>query len=429
MKELLKQLKVPSHQTSSAKAQAEFLFQELAPEEQFSRLLRTAAAKGLPLAAWRLPGKAHPCLVIDLGGEAARLQPDLETLPPGFLVAPYATELLAPDAAENPQCRFIKADLFWSGDANALEQVQLLSAEKKSRAEAFLEECLQSTLPGVPYPVGSGTATESSPEQYLRLVEASVEAIKSGDFQKNVCARAKAVALPKTFRLEHFFSTLSRVYPNAFISLVAMPEVGTWVGATPEVLISVDKHQQFTTVALAGTQPKPPDMRLADAVWRQKEIEEQAMVSRYIINCLKRIRVREFEEIGPRTVAAANLLHLRTDFTIDLKEVNYPNLPTRMLELLHPTSAVCGLPKAPAAAFLEQHEALDRSFFAGFLGPVNLLQETHLFVNLRCMQLFADSAVLYAGAGITADSVPEREWQETEHKCQTLLDIIDNTST
>lgn len=395
------------------------------PGQEFARMLQLAAAKNHAFAAWRLPGQQEPNLLIDLGGQATKVHPSLEQLPAGFLFAPYKADLSAPDARQHPECFFLNAHIFRDGARQESELAEDLAPELQQQAEDFFQALTEGEVPEPGgYPAPACTATTTPKEHYLQLVEQSVAAIKSGLFQKNVCARAMEVDLPADFRLEQFFQKLSAAYPNAFVSLVAIPGLGTWIGATPEVLISVDREQTFCTVALAGTQRREPGMLPADAVWRQKEIEEQAMVSRYIINCLKKIRIREFEEVGPRTVAAANLLHLRTDFTIDLREVHYPNLPTVMLELLHPTSAVCGLPKAPAAAFLEQHEQLDRSFFAGFLGPVNLLQETRLFVNLRCMQLFRSSAMLYAGAGITADSVAEREWQETEHKYQTLLDIL-----
>ncbi|MBW3545751.1 MAG: chorismate-binding protein [Bacteroidetes bacterium] len=394
----------------------------------FDALLKAALAAGYPIAAWRLPGKDKANLLIDLSGKASRVHPDLEEMPGGFLFAPFETDLTAPQAEEKSQCYFLKADLMWVGEENRPVLSRGLSPGERQKGEALLTTATQQTKAPAnkhtSYPVAGAKPGNTPKAQYLQLVQDSVAAIQRGDFQKNVCARTKAVDLPLDFNLNNFFDKLCKAYPAAFVSIVAAPGLGTWVGASPEVLISVNKDQQFCTVALAGTQPRQEGMPMVDAVWRQKEIEEQAMVSRYIINCLKKIRVREFEEIGPRTVAAANLLHLRTDYRIDLKEVDYPKLPTAMLQLLHPTSAVCGLPKEPAAAFLKAHEELDRSFFSGFLGPVKLQEETHLFVNLRCMQLFKDSALLFAGAGITADSVPEREWQETEHKCQTLLNII-----
>src|SRR5690606_14602969 len=157
-----------------------------------------------------------------------------------------------------------------------------------------------------------------------------------------------------------------------------------------------------------------PAQAISQASWTQKEIEEQALVSRYIINCFKKIRLREYDEKGPKTVKAGNLMHLKTDFTVDTRSVNFPELATVMLELLHPTSAVCGMPRQPALEFIKNNEGFDRRLYSGYLGPVNLMGETNLFVNLRCMALKSDQATIYAGAGVTVDSDPEKEWQETE---------------
>jgi isochorismate synthase len=99
-----------------------------------------------------------------------------------------------------------------------------------------------------------------------------------------------------------------------------------------------------------------------------------------------------------------------------------------MLSLLHPTSAVCGTPKEAAIDWIKQAEAHDREFYSGYLGPVNLNDEIYLFVNLRTVKVRKEtngySATYYAGCGITEDSDPEKEWEETEMKCQTLQRIL-----
>ena len=157
----------------------------------------------------------------------------------------------------------------------------------------------------------------------------------------------------------------------------------------------------------------------------QKEIEEQALVSRYIINCFKKIRLREFGEHGPKTWKAGNLLHLRTEFEVDMNATNFPQLGTVMLKLLHPTSAICGMPRQESIDFIQQNEGMDRGLYSGYLGPINYKNESNLFVNLRCMQWSYREAELYAGAGVTIDSIPEAEWEETEMKMNTLLKVIE----
>ena len=172
-------------------------------------------------------------------------------------------------------------------------------------------------------------------------------------------------------------------------------------------------------------------------MWSQKEIEEQALVSP--------LHHRVFQENPAARVPGrrpqnhhlpGNLMHLSTRlYGGHTQAVCYPQLGTVMLRLLHPTSAVCGTPRDAAFHFIRQHEAHERELYGGYLGPVNLnadhesLNETatHLFVHIRCMKVEGSRATLYAGAGITQDSVPEREWHETEMKCQTLLSVIGNS--
>jgi isochorismate synthase len=107
-----------------------------------------------------------------------------------------------------------------------------------------------------------------------------------------------------------------------------------------------------------------------------------------------------------------------------MRATNFPQLGSVMLQLLHPTAAVCGMPLEPSLAFLKENEGYDREFYAGYLGPVNINNNTNLFVNLRCMKLLDKKALLFAGAGITIDSLPEKELEETEIKFSTLLNVI-----
>ena len=110
----------------------------------------------------------------------------------------------------------------------------------------------------------------------------------------------------------------------------------------------------------------------------------------------------------------------KTTFKVNNNISSAVELGNTMLELLHPTSAVCGMPKSSAADFIKKYENGNREFYSGYLGPVNHQKEIHLFVNLRCMQLLKNTAILYAGAGVTEDSNPEKEWLETALKMNTL---------
>ncbi|MBK8045742.1 MAG: chorismate-binding protein [Anaerolineales bacterium] len=229
--------------------------------------------------------------------------------------------------------------------------------------------------------------------------------------------------MPAGFDAADAFLELCVRFPQAFVSLVAIPGVGTWLGASPEVLLTVN-GASLTTMALAGTQRRPENQLLEEVHWGAKETLEQEMVSIYIRDFFRAAGVAGVREVGPRTTPAGNMVHLQTLFEVDLPEAARFSLANRVLEELHPTSAVCGMPKHKALAFILANEGYDRSFYSGFLGPMHIDGASSLYVNLRCMQLRENVASLYVGAGITAASDPDAEWRETELKAETALSVL-----
>ena len=384
-------------------------------------LVAGALRTGRPLAVWREPDDEHPHLLVARSLEAAYtgLPPALDAqAPAGFAFFPFR------DSDHNPAL-FLPADVRYDVARPEMVAVSAAARELVPLLTAWLAQPPLGEMAWhySPRPVPH-SATEA---EYTALVRTGVAAIEAKAVMKVVSSRAARRPIPAGFDPLAAFAELSQKYPRAFVSLVSVPGVGTWLGASPEVLAEVTADGQFHTMALAGTQPLTPGLLPQAAIWRQKEIEEQALVARYIVSCFKQLRLREYHETGPRTVAAGQLLHLRTDFEVDLQNVPSPaSLGTDMLRLLHPTSAVGGMPKVPALAFLQQHEGYDRAYYSGFLGPVNVVAPgiSRLFVNLRCLQLRATEAVLYAGTGLTIDSDPEREWQETAMKMQTISAVL-----
>ena len=380
-----------------------------------------ALRTGRPLAIWREPGAAHARLLISRSLEDAYtgLPPALDAAAPaGFAFFPFR------DSDHNPAL-FLPADVQYDLAQPAAVRVSGAARALVPNLTAWLA---LPPLPALAWPYSPQPAPPATTEaDYHRLVRAGVAAIAAKDVVKVVSSRVAHRPLPPGFDPLAAFGALCDQYARAFVSLVSVPGVGTWLGATPEVLAQVTADGYFHTMALAGTQPLVPGHAPQEAIWRQKEIEEQALVARYIVNCFKQLRLREYHEAGPRTAVAGQLLHLRTDFEVDLKNVPSPaSLGTDMLRLLHPTSAVGGMPKAAALEFLRRHEGYDRAYYSGFLGPVNVAAPgvSGLYVNLRCLQLRPTEAILYAGTGLTADSDPAREWQETELKLSTVAAIL-----
>jgi isochorismate synthase len=376
-------------------------------------LLNYALENDLPIAFWHLPNAPRRYLIISQTYRVLEKNYPLEELSAGFMFAPFDREKPA---------MFLPGDFIFAFENDSLRPPE---TPAEIASAAWLEEKLKSSPVIHPAPFTSKPLSEVELQQdYLALVKLSTEAIEKGTFEKIVPSRTRVIDLPKDFDVVRSFEKLCARYPLALVSFVSIPGTGTWLGATPEALVSVENKTIFKTVALAGTLPYQEGMNLRAVAWTQKEIEEQALVERYVISCFKKLRIREYEEHGPKTVVAGNVVHLKSDFTVDMKSINFPQLGSVMLQLLHPTSAVCGMPLEPSLEFLKQHEGYDREFYAGYLGPVHVDTDIHLYVNLRCMKLLDGKAILFAGAGVTFDSIPEKEWEETEMKFNTLLNVI-----
>ncbi len=392
--------------------------------EWLQRISQLSFEHNFQIACWRLPKSHETNVLLDLTGTIKHRKVDLEELKSGFVFSPYQQD-------ETKEAIYLQSDIYFTLGKGEKESPEpnLQGYKAQEVWEAVLQTKLKTKTSQSYYTADNTLDIKSTtPESFKQTVSKAVQAIQAGEFYKVVPARTKRIPLSESFNLVKAYLTLCEKYPNAFVSLVSLPGIGTWLGASPEVLIRVDKDDYFHTMALAGTQVVQGENPLKEVAWTQKEIEEQALVSRYIINCFKQIRLREYEEVGPKTIIAGHLMHLRTDYRVNMKATNFPQLGTVMLSLLHPTSAICGMPKQPAMDFLAAHESFSRSFFSGFLGPVNIQEETQLFVNLRCAQLLDEEAVLYAGAGVTEDSDPEKEWIETEMKCKIMQAVLNPTS-
>ncbi|GAB1446841.1 chorismate-binding protein [Flammeovirgaceae bacterium] len=379
-----------------------------AEKEIIEGLLHEYLTDGSAIGLWRLPNNSKKNLIVCTEGTQLLDELPIEDLGTGFVFAPFDSK---------KKKIFLKANKSYSienGEANSNISDSHFSTKDKKNTKG----------PVGFYAAAPHKGENSIQSDFTSLVKNAIQQVEFGNFEKLVPSRCKQIELSATFNLLDTFNTLCEKYPNAFVSLVSAPEVGTWIGASPELLVSVNEQMRFKTVAVAGTQVLHPQTNLKHLAWTQKEIEEQALVSRYIINCFKKIRLREYVELGPKTWQAGNLVHLKTEFEVDMTATNFPQLGSTMLKLLHPTSAVCGMPREESIAFLKANESFDRSFYSGYLGPINYENETSLFVNLRCMQWSNNKAVLYAGAGVTLDSIPEKEWEETELKMNTLLDVI-----
>lgn len=234
--------------------------------------------------------------------------------------------------------------------------------------------------------------------------------IDIGRFEKVVLTKIKKI--PFIQHPSEVFLRLKKKYLNTFNYLLSSPELGTWMGATPEKLCEIE-GKEVTAISLAGTKSK-------NEKWTDKEIEEQLYVTRFIKEKLASLHCRNVNVDGPHSINAGPVQHLHSSITAELMS---KEIWRKVIEDLHPTPATCGIPSRTSREFINKIEGHDRVIYTGFIG---IFEETKksCFVNLRCMELFENEAALFVGGGITKSSELDQEWNETERKASTLEDII-----
>lgn len=250
---------------------------------------------------------------------------------------------------------------------------------------------------------------EENQFEYEAKLGKVIEFIKENQLSKLVVSRRKVFDFEeKKINLSRTFLNLCKSYPNAFVYFF-IKDGKCWIGAFSELLGKFDKKtSEFETMSLAGTLP-------VNETWTAKEIEEQKPVTDFIKNILKNYS-SEVEQSETYDHISGNIKHLRTDFKAKIMSEDLENL----ISELHPTPAVCGIPKDLCKSAIEKFESHPRNFYAGYI-KVETEETVQYFVNLRCAEFFENACLIYVGGGITAESSPEKEWRETELKSEAIL--------
>jgi isochorismate synthase len=364
-----------------------------------SNLQRVCLKQNIPFASYRLPLQSEIMTLVQHHSMPEKLD-SLQNIDQkiGFVVSPFNETHKHETYLLNPDCVFF---------SNEIEDIYI---QKLSGNNRYLS-------------IGKQTETKlvtTVSTDFIGQVNKAVTAMNEGEFQKVVLSKIRLEKLPDYFEPEIFFLKLCEKYPAAFVYMIQLPEVGCWMGATPEPLLTIE-NESVKTVSLAGTQ-LATNAEIDSYTWSEKEIEEQGIVTDFVEQTLRSLQIGNYTKVGPMNYQAANLIHLKTAFEFAQTDLN--NQLGDFLKALHPTPSVGGLPKVEALDFILANEKHDRGYYTGFLGPINIEGKSQVFVNLRCLQLFDSQFVLYSGAGITASSVAEKEWDETDNKMMTMMNVM-----
>lgn len=254
---------------------------------------------------------------------------------------------------------------------------------------------------------------EVSIREYLDMANSCIERIKHGDFRKVVLSRLVVNETPNVDWGE-VFGLLMEAYRDAFLFIFNSEETGLWIGASPELFLKKSGDGELSTMALAGT-------RVADSAekWDSKNIEEQSMVAEYVADKFREVGL-DFTMSAAYNRKAGAIEHICNDFSA----VNATDTQINgLLASLHPTPALAGIPTAKVIDYLVETEAHNRAYYGGYIGYTNGA-EFEYYVNLRSVQVGETLSAAYVGSGLTADSIAESEWDETQQKSRSILKFL-----
>jgi isochorismate synthase len=361
------------------------------------KIHHAAITKNLPFVTFRLPQQEQSTTFIQTTAGHVKWSSIKEIAArKGFIMAPF-------DSRNGHSYLLIKPDLVLHGKELTRHEVQQVEG-----------------LPPRPQPVWNGNyPVVTGRETYIDQVKAIKSSISTGAFQKAVLSRIRVIEGNHISIVPKLFQQICRKHPNAFVYLFKSDH-HFWMGASPEPLLRL-RDGNLSTVSLAGTRPYA-EKHMDINRWTAKEVLEQEYVTRYIHDVLRAYQIRDYRVSSPYVKKAGNLVHLRTDFQFEMEKIS--GRLWEFVDTMHPTPAVAGQPKEDAIRFIKKLEPHDRDYYTGFLGPVNQNVEIDLFVNLRCLKVTPAYLSLYVGGGITLDSDPADEWDETGWKVESLLKII-----
>ena len=339
-------------------------------------------------------------------------EPLWSSLPPALAVLPELS--IARTAAGS----FLTVSVIAPPGADADERLARVHGRLASLGEAAL-------TPADPRPGADRTITgKHPPERYLQIVATALERIRAGAVNKVVLARELTVEAAGAHDPAALHGALRDLFPSCFCFCFGTPEAA-FAGASPELLVR-RSGAVAATVALAGTTGRSADPavddHLGEAMLRSPKVrDEHGIVVNRIERTLRPHSVWVHSEGEPFAIRVGNLQHLATPIRAQLAE---SHSAIELAGYLHPTPAIGGEPRAPALELISELEGIDRGWYTGPVGWMDVAEDGEFCVGLRSALLRDREAHLFAGCGIVADSDPTAELQESELKFEALLPLL-----
>ena len=261
-------------------------------------------------------------------------------------------------------------------------------------------------------------------EYFEQAVAKAKEYVTCGDIFQVVLSKRYEFRVKGDFI--GFYHALRHINPSPYMYFLKAGSRQI-VGSSPEMLVRVD-NRQVETFPIAGTRPCKADpsenRRLAKELMADpKERAEHVMLVDLARNDLGRIskfgsvHVPEFMKVH----RYSHVQHIVSQVVGDLRDDHdcYD-----ALRAVFPAGTVSGAPKVRAMEIIEELEPSRRGPYAGAVGYFSYNGNADFAITIRTLFADKDKACIQAGAGIVADSIPEREWFETDHKAGALMKAL-----
>ncbi len=278
------------------------------------------------------------------------------------------------------------------------------------RIDASEENALQSIDYPMSFPV------------WEAMIEEATQGIYAGALRKVVLARAAELRFREPVKLLPALRHLAAQYANCYRFLFEPRPRYAFYGASPELLASV-QGRRLETMALAGSAARADtaeaDRRLGDALLDsdKERLEHEIVVEKM---CQRLLPMTEsLETQSPRLLKLSNIQHINTPIHAALTQ---PCGILPLIETLHPTPALGGDPRQDALRLIRDLEPIPRGWYGAPVGWIDSNSDGQFAVAIRSAVAQESRAWVYAGAGIVADSIPRREWEETELKFLPMLE-------
>jgi len=256
-------------------------------------------------------------------------------------------------------------------------------------------------------------------------VSEALDRIEKRAFEKVVLARAQDLTANEAFHPLRMLNGLRESFPDCFAFSLSNGKGQSFIGASPERLARVES-EILNTEALAGSAPRgktaSEDARFASELLNsEKDKREQRYVLDSISRRLKALGVELEGDESIRLKKLRNVQHLQTTVKGRIPKGMHV---LDLIDALHPTPAVGGVPREGAIDAIPELEGFSRSLYAGAIGYVDHKGEGDFLVGIRSALVDGDRARLYAGVGIVEGSTPKKELQETDLKFRALMDSL-----